>query len=180
MTRDEIKELYFNWMMDLVHDDRFSKKYSQLLRHLDNRDFEYMIPLDGNREEDGMDLRYRFGYEKSYNRTIITTFLNDRPCSILEMMVALAFRCEEHIMSDPEIGNRTGKWFWGMVFNLGLISMDNANYDPEYVNYVLDRFLNREYKANGEGGLFKVKRFRRDMRLVEIWYQMCWYLNEIS
>lgn len=38
----------------------------KLLRHLHNIDFQYMLPMDGNRAEDGIDLRYRFGYEKEY------------------------------------------------------------------------------------------------------------------
>ena len=34
------------------------------------------------------------------------------------------------------------------------------------------------YKRNGEGGLFTINRRGLDMRSVEIWYQMCWHLQE--
>ena len=95
------------------------------------------------------------------------------------MMIALAIRCEEHIMDDPDIGNRTGQWFWNMIVNLGLGSMTDAKFDENYTNMVIERFLNREYERNGDGGLFTVKHSRRDLRTVEIWYQMCWYLDEI-
>ena len=65
-----------------------------------------------------------------------------------------------------------------MVVSLGLGAMHDANYDPEYVDSVIDRFLDREYESNGEGGLFTVKHTNRDLRTVEIWCQMCWYLDE--
>jgi len=39
--------------------------------------------------------------------------------------------------------------------------------------------MDREYSYNGEGGLFAVQHPRRDMRTVELWWQMCWYINTI-
>ena len=95
------------------------------------------------------------------------------------MMVALAIRCEEHIMGDQDIGDRTGLWFWGMIENLGLLSMTDTAFNKRRVDEIIDIFLNREYKRNGEGGLFTVKNHRDDLRTVEIWYQLMWYLNEI-
>jgi hypothetical protein len=135
--------------------------------------------MDGNRAEDGIDLRYRFGYEQGYDSQTISTFLDNRPCSVLEMLIALAIRCEEHIMDDPDIGNRTGQWFWNMIINLGLGFMDDTKFDENYVKDVISRFLYRKYKRNGEGGLFTVEHCKNDLRTVEIWYQMCWYLDEV-
>ena len=42
----------------------------------------------------------------------------------------------------------------------------------------LDGFINRQYEANGEGGLFPLKGVCEDQREVEIWYQMNAYLYE--
>lgn len=181
MTKNELNKEYFEWMYQLVRKDGYSKRlsYRKLFTHLHDIEFTYIIRMDGNRAEDGIDLRYRFGYERQYNNTIIATYLNDRPCSVLEMLIALAIRCEEHIMDDPDIGNRTGQWFWNMISNLGLSSLDDTRFDSGYLNRVIARFLNREYKRNGEGGLFTVKNSKYDLRTVEIWYQMCWYLDEI-
>lgn len=181
MTNDELNNSYFEWMYRLISDERCPKRvtYHKLLRYLHDTDFAYTIPMDGNRAEDGIDLRYRFGYENSYEDRIIAACLDYRPCSILEMMVALAIRCEEHIMDDPDIGNRTGQWFWSMISNLGLKHMSDEKFDSEYVDSVISKFLNREYRRNGEGGLFKVENSRRDLRSAEIWYQMCWYLDDI-
>lgn len=181
MTKGELNNRYFKWMCQLISDRRYSggRSYHKLLRFLYSVDFRYTIPMDGNREAEGIDLRYRFGYENSYSTAIIVSYLNDRPCSVLEMMVALAIRCEESIMYDQDVGNRTSKWFWGMITNLGLGNMDDTGYDKYYTDQVIERFLNRDYKKNGEGGLFTVRHSGRDLRKVEIWYQMCWYLDEL-
>ena len=130
-----------------------------------------MLPLDENRLLDGLDLRFRFADENSY--------YIDGDCSVLEMMVALSLRCEEHIMSDDEIGNRTGRWFWEMIDNLGLESMYDDNFDKVYADKIIYRFLNREYEPNGDGGLFTVRNRNVDLRKVEIWYQLMWYLDEV-
>lgn len=177
-----IKDEYFEWMCGLIHDSRYAKhntSYRQLLRYLNDVDFTYTISMDDNRAGDGIDLRYRFGYEFGYEDPAIATYLDNRPCSVLEMMVALAVRCEEHIMSDPDIGDRTGQWFWSMIHSLGLDIMTDNQFDIYYVEEAVDRFLNREYERNGKGGLFTIKNCDRDMRSVEIWYQMCMYLNSI-
>lgn len=180
MTKNELNNLYFKWMHQLVCNNSYSKvSYKKLINHLHNVDFDYSIPTDGNRAEDGMDLRYRFGYEKNIDNAVIASYLDDRPCSVLEMMIALAIRCE-HIMENQDIGDRTGQWFWNMMVSLGLNSMTDSRYDRNYVNDVIHKFLNREYKRNGEGGLFTVKNYKHDLRTTEIWYQMCWYLEEID
>lgn len=177
--RDEIRNEYFEWIYSLVCDNRYSKaiSYRKLLMYLHNTEFVYSIPRDKNRAEDGIDLRYRFCYELGGIEDI-EAYL-DGPCSVLEMMIALSIRCEENIMDDPSFGNRTGQWFWGMIVNLSLGSMIDSRFDKLYVTEVIDRFLNREYEPNGKGGLFTIKNCDRDLRKVEIWYQLCWYLDEI-
>lgn len=181
MTRNELHKEYFEWMYQLVCNEKYTKRlsYRKLLTHLHDMDFTYIIGMDGNRAEDGIDLRYRFGYERQHNGPMIATYLDDRPCSVLEMLTALAIRCEEHIMDDPDIGDRTGQWFWSMISNLGLSSLNDASFDSIFLNQVITRFLNREYERNGEGGLFTVNNSKYDLRTVEIWYQMCWYLDDI-
>lgn len=180
MTRDELINEYFDWMCQFVSDKRYTggQPYRKLLSKLHNIDFTYTIDMDGNRAADGIDLRYRFGCECGYEDYIITSFLDDRPCSILEMMISLAIRCE-NIMEDPKTGNRTAQWFWEMISNLGLYEMCDYNFDRKYVENVIDIFLNRNYKRNGKGGLFIIKHPKRDLRTVEIWYQMNWYLDSI-
>lgn len=181
MTRNELNNAYFDWMYQLVYDERYSERlsYRKLLYLLYDIDFTYTISMDGNRYEDGIDLRYRFGYMNGYEGAMIAEYLDNRPCSVLEMMIALAIRLEEHIMDDPEVGNRTGQWFWNMITNLGLGSMDDAKFDKDYVTDIVHRFLNRDYERNGRGGLFTVEHCRYDLRNIEIWYQACWYLDSV-
>lgn len=182
MTKSELNNEYFEWLYNTVCDiDLYSKKrtYRKLLMHLHSVDFDYIMPMDGNRAENGTDLRYRFGYEHEYEGPMIASYLDDRPCSVLEMMVALALHCEEHIMYDPDEGNRTGRWFWDMVASLGLTRMNDLYFDRNYTDEVIERFLRRNFKRNGEGGLFTVQNVKYDMRTREIWYQLCDYVNEI-
>ena len=180
MTRDELINSYFEWMYQLVCNDEYSKSqsYRKLLYFLHDAEFFYDLPMDGNRACDGENLRYRFGRECGYSDPMIAECLDDRPCSVLEMMVALVIRCEEHIMEDDDEGDRTGQWFWEMIVNLGLGSMNDRKFDIHYVDRCIKRFLNRNYKRNGEGGLFTVNN-GQDLRNVEIWYQMHWHLNDI-
>ena len=178
--RDTVNNEYFDWMYNLMCGERYSKEisYKKLLMHLHRTEFIFSIPKDQNRAEDGIDLRHRFTHRCGYES--MTEYLNDRPCSVLEMMIALAIRCEENIMDNARLGDRTGQWFWGMIVNLGLGSMTDSRYNRDYVNEVLDRFLNRKYERNGKGGLFRIDNCARDLRKVEIWCQLCWYLDSIE
>ena len=180
--RNKINNEYFEWLFDLVCKDRYSKRgsYRNLLVRLHNTDFRYKILMDRNRGEDGISLRHRFilfnGYEDSYDS--VMRYL-DGPCSVLEMMIALGIRCEEDVMDDTRYGNRSGQWFWGMIRNLGLSSMTDDKFNERVVDDIVDRFLDRDYEPDGRGGLFRIRNCDRDLRKVEIWHQLMWYLDTI-
>ena len=182
MTRTNMDLEYFEWMFDLVCSGRYAKgiSYKKLLTYLHNTEFIYSIPNDNNRAEDGIDLRRRFVYE-CYLDDCFTDPRTELggPCTILEMMIALSINAEI-IMDDPRIGNRTGQWFWKMITNLGLGSMNDDHFDIHYVEDVVDTFLNREYEPDGRGGLFVIRRCDYDLRDIEIWVQLGWYLNSIT
>lgn len=185
MTRDDVLNNYFEWLYNIVCERRYPDdlSYRKLLMKLHNTDFSYPITLqkDKARAADGVDLRYRFAQETNRNQkeyNFITDCLNE-PCSMLEMMVALSLRIEETIMDDPTIGNRTSQWFWCMIANLGLGHMSDGRYDEKEVDYIIERFLNRDYEPNGKGGLFTIKNCEYDLRDVEIWTIMLWYLDSI-
>ncbi len=183
MTRDDIRNEYFEWLYGIVCGDRHSVAvtFRKLLIVLHGTEFRYYVSRDENKAVDGMDLRYRFAVVNNYGHlTDEVVEMLAGPCSILEMMVALAIHCEEDIMDDPAYGDRTRQWFWNMVVNLGLGAMTDYNFDKEYIYEVLDRFLNRNYAPDGRGGLFTVRGCDVDLRTVEIEYQMLWYLNTIT
>lgn len=182
MIEHGINADYFEWLYEGMCGNRYSKNvsYRKLLERLHNINFRYTIPNDRNRASDGKGLRYSFAVAEGCedNPEMITEYL-EGPCSVFEMMVALAQRCES-VMDDPKIGDRTGQWFWGMIANLGLNGMTDNRYDEQYVNDVIHRFLDREYEPNGKGGLFTIRNCEYDLRDVEIWYQLCWYLDTIT
>ena len=181
MKRPRIEDDYFEWMFEIVCRDRYegNVSYRKLLIYLHDREFTWTLPKDANRAEDGLDLRYQFAYDTGC--ACADGYL-DGPCSVLEMMIALAIKCEE-IMDDPKVGDRTGQWFWKMIHNLGLGGMIDSRFDSTEVEKVVTRFLNREYESNGVGGLFRVPSYTRlvpDLRRIEIWIQMLWYLDSIT
>ena len=179
MRLDLINSDYFAWMYERMCGDRFSRRVSfrKLLSYLHNTEFKYLLPMDENRAEDGTYLRYLFALD--YTSVSRADEYLDGPCSVLEMMIALSLKIEE-TMDDPLIGDRTAQWFWNMVVSLGLGSMNDDRFDEIYVNEVLATFLNREYEPNGKGGLFTIRGCREDLRDVDIWHQMCWYLDTIN
>lgn len=180
MTDFDISMDYFNWLYSLVCDDENSRQvsYRKLLYDLYSTPFRYSIAMDSNRAADGINLRYRYGTEHRIDLRIIASCLDISECSILEMMIALALRCEESIMSDPDYGNRTGQWFWNMIGSLHLGSQSDDHYNAKKVMDIIIRFLDRDYEPNGNGGLFTMENPPEDLRKIEIWYQMSWYLNE--
>lgn len=180
MYKDDVINAYFNWLYNTVCEGRFSDaiSYRKLLMYLHSVEFKYTRPKDDkNRAADGVYLRYRFSLE--YGDYGYISECLEGPCSVLEMMVALAIRCEENIMDDPRIGNRIGQWFWEMVVSLGLGSMSDDRFEIGYVASIVEQFLRRDYEPNGRGGLFTIKNCKYDLRYTDIWTQMCYFLNSI-
>lgn len=181
MKHESLKDEYFEWMCALISSPGCPNinRYCRLLNYLNSKEFIYILEMDGNRYADGIDLRYRFGHEMGYTSNNIALYLDDHKCTIFEMMVALSNRFEEETMSDPDYGDRTGLWFWTMVRSLGLDYMDDRNFNKTVADRIISGFINREYGRDGRGGLFTVPNCEHDLREVDIWYQMVYYLNTI-
>ena len=177
--KDRIQNEYFEWLCNIVCKGKFSKSisYKKLLTRLHDTYFTYTIPRDRNRAEDGIYMRYHFSID--CNCRDAEDYL-DGPCTVLEMMVGLAVRCEDQFMTNTEYGDRTSQWFWQMIVNLGLGGMTDDNYDRQEVDDIVWTFLNRRYDYDGKGGLFRVRDTKEDMRRLEIWYQLNRYLDTIT
>lgn len=180
---NDVSNAYFEWLCSLIGSTSRSA-YFKLLQFLHDTDFRYSISRDGNRYEDGINLRYQFSKASGYSQSMVASELGGKACSVLEMMVALAARCEDQIMSNSDFGDRTGIWFWAMVESLGLKGMTNRYFNKQHCQVVIDRFLDREYQPNGVGGLFHVDVIDEnlhfvDLRNYEIWYQAMCYLNSV-
>lgn len=176
-----ITRQYFEWMASIVIPD-FKKRieYSSLLETLDGEEFLPSMDMDYNRLNDGKGLRWRFGIDNGFGRASVSSYLDNKPCSMLEMMCALALRIEETIMLDPEIGDRTWFWFEEMVISLGLIDQTNTNFNHNWVIFKINMFNRRQYNPNGRGGLFTIDDMSVDLRNLEIWYQMNLYIKQVD
>ena len=164
-----MKVSYFNWLIGLVCSSAYKKSYMSLLSELFDIPFRFdaeIAPNDVYRMEAGSALQFEYAS--------ITGGYISRPCSVLEVMIALARKCENisGVLQSLD-------WFWMMIDNLGLSTMYERHFNADYVRAVIERFLNRDYSPNGSGGLFYIPGIKEDLRQVEIWYQMCWYQNYI-
>lgn len=170
------KERYLNYLIRLVDSDGLDP-YLPLLRQMHDTIFSEstakLIPNDDNRIIDGKMLRIRYceRYRMAYDEHIF-----DEPCSVLEMMVALA----DKINNQFGIKSR-GAWFWNMIVNLHLDLFDDRKYQDDYNEHVADILYGlkrRRYAYNGLGGLFPLNYPERDQRKIEIWSQVNAYLDE--
>ena len=178
---NELKNKYFDWIFKRVCNKKYThgRSYRKLCHALDNIEFTYTIPMDSNRYDDGVELRYRYGYDHNLDGAEIMHELDRFPCSVFEMMAALAIRCEEHIMADPELGDQTSLWFMEMISNLGLDYMSDEMFNEQEVDNAVARLLTRQYEPDGRGGLFITHDPDRDLRHVDIWYQAMWHLTDV-
>ena len=176
---NQVKNDYFEWLYNYVCKGRVNSNisYKKLFMLLHDIDFDFYMYNDLERARDGVDLRYRFAM--TINDEQVMDIL-DGPCSVLEMMVALAIRCEETIMDDTRYGDRTSQWFWRMMTNLGIGYMTDEEYVKELAVKKIYDFLERKYSPDGKGGLFYIKDCEEDLTTVEIWSQLCWYLEKYA
>jgi len=168
-----VDERYLAWLCGLIKDNsgRTSKIFrsEKMIRNLFDESFHYFVPNDDNRASDGTALRDE--YMDETGRTLVRYFYF-RPCSVLEMLIALSERMAFEIfnpMKEPD-PDRSG-CFWEII--------DNLKLKPNQSNTAIIHRLNcREYMESGLNGMFPLEDHREDQRAVEIWYQMMAYLNE--
>lgn len=178
---DQVKNDYFEWLYNYGCKSRINSEisYKKLFMLLHDTDFEFYIRGDLSRAMDGIDLRYRFANSKRKRNAIdLIPILDDRPCSVLEMILALAIRCEETIMADTRYGDRTTQWFWNMLNTIGIGYMTDDRFDEKIANEKIYKFMERQYNPNGKGGLFYIPNCKEDLTNEEIWTQLCWYLEQ--
>lgn len=177
--KDQVQNEYFEWLYNYACAGRVNNQvsYRKLFLLLHSIEFDFYIREDVNRAVDGIDLRTRFATVKGDERIID---ILDDACSILEMILALAIRCEETIMDNPQYGDRTRQWFWNMISNLGLHRFTDDNFNEKIILERVYNFMERRYEPNGRGGLFYIRNCEQDLRNIEIWSQLCLYLNNFD
>lgn len=176
---DDIWEAYGSWLIQ--HVGLKKRGYSKLFQRLHNTHFYYTHPMDSNRSVDGMCLRDVFLDEVDLHKNLIsfpTSSMGD--CSVLEMLVALAIRCDNEYIGDPK-NPRPDQFFWQMCENLGLDRFKNAGFSKKKeaeLDDILQNWMYRKHGSDGVGGLFPVKNPKNNHREIEIWKQMMEFLSE--
>lgn len=170
-AQQTLDEQYFLWLLSQIKQDTKSP-HIILFEQMYKKPFEWYIPNDDNRAEDGRLLREEFMYEVGIS--VDENWL-ELDCSILELVIALSNRVSFETGIEPTI------WFWELLGNLGLAEFSNLariRSSIKEINVILNTLNKREYEEDGYGGLFPLRNPGRDQRKVEIWYQMSAYLLE--
>lgn len=166
-----VDDQYLEWLYDQVLVRTRSGKgatYWKLLTQMHQTEFKWFVPNDGNRAEDGRDLRREWAEATD---TDAPRHWFEMECSFLEMLVALARRMCFEADETPQ------HWFWHLLENLGCESYhDGIRYSRGYVMKRMRVVMDRMYDMTGNGGLFPLRHPNEDQRRVELWYQMSAYL----
>lgn len=166
-----MRQRYLDWLNDIsTHGE-----YHELSECLHNIIFNPIMEMDCNRAEDGIELRYNFGYEFDIPQPEIAAELDTRPCSVLEMMVALCLKMDG-VVSDYE-ESLVPLYFEVMLDGLHLREYVDGNFYEEDVKERIETFMQRDYFEDGDGGLFYIDPPPGDMRKMEIWEQAMWFLS---
>lgn len=152
-----MNELYFRKLKDLILPAPKDRRYNLLLNKLYSEEFRPVLQRDENRACDGLSLREACDCSDA------------RPCSLLEMLIALAGRFDGNSGFDREEAYIN---FWLMMRNIGLDYYDDSRYSEREVWSILKILQDRTYDFNGNGGLFPLKYPKKDQRNVELWDQM--------
>lgn len=142
-----------------------------LFRQLFSTEFVWFVPNDDNRAEDGRALRSEWATQTGVEPDPEWLSLG---CSFLEMLIGLSRR-----LNFETDGGAHGveNWFWHLINNLGLTGYhDRSNFKSEDVEDITSAVIWRTYDRYGNGGLFPLRRSRKDQRQIEIWYQLSEYL----
>lgn len=170
---------YFEWLykhIGAVSNRNPARSYWNLARKLYTTEFVWLVANDDNRVEDGKDLRYEFMDEQGSGIEVDTEWLS-LGCSVLEMLIALSRRGSFQTDEEP------GVWFRRFITNLGFEMYTDVNYtevSEKNVDKILEKFIYRNYRMNGQGGLFPLRKSSTDQTKVELWYQMSAYIIENS
>lgn len=162
---------YLEWLIGNVTDELSAAvggSYSRLFDKLYRTEFVVILPFDENRLLDGLLLR------EKYNGPV-----DIGPCSVLEVLISLAHRCEDQIMHNNDIGERSGEWFWEMLANMGLGVYSDDRYNEQDVDDILRKFLFHDYNDKDTlGCAFRSSEYP-DLSSFELWQQMNFHLNDL-
>lgn len=183
---NNLSELYLVWLINLINADNYKgKSYIKLCSLLNKVPFEPVIKLDENRLSDVQSL-LRETYIQSQSDWYRLT--NDDimelptwPVSFLELIISLAMRMDLDFMREINGIDNTRIYFWVLVRNLGILEFDDEHWGEDAIISIVNRLnivQDRKYDFNGNGGLFPLENAEMDQRNVQIWNQLCQFVNQ--
>lgn len=189
MTKtNNLSELYLNWLLRLINADNYQgKSYIKLCSLLNKIPFNPIMKLDINRNSDVQSLlRETYIQSQSDWYRLNEQFdeimeLPTWPVSFLELIISLAMRIDLDFMREINGIDNTRIYFWVLVRNLGFLSFDDENWNEDAIISVVNRLnivQERKYDFNGNGGLFPLENAEMDQRNVQIWNQLCQFVNQ--
>ena len=134
---------YKDWLISLVDtpENDFRRYYTKLMNDLFDKDYPWMRGHNGDRFDDGIELRSRYDIYVRDGETHVIKTLSGKPCSILECLVALFNRYSDSVLTDPGDPSVAPELFYDALNGLELLFFDDSRYDFEAVNDILDQFL---------------------------------------
>lgn len=168
-----LDEEYLAWLYARIGsttETRKTRTYWSLCRQLYHKEFVWLIANDDNRVEDGRYLRYQFLEEARLHHVDVNWM--GQSCSTLELLIGLANRLA--FLTDRDVAH----WFWEMLNNLNLSGYNDRNYHEQEIEDIVDTLMWRNYRRDGQGGLFPMQNPAEDQRKVELWYQMNSYIQD--
>jgi len=176
-TRPKIWYDYGDWLIKQIKFDK--KRYYKLIKHLHDIPFEWSkeVDFDENRAMDGTYNRYYFFKEIGIRDSDFNF-----PCSILEMLVGFSLKIAIEWLgySENDMDDHSDWIFWMFLKNLKLNLLDDEHYSDKKCDEIIGKFVLREYKNDGIGSLFPLKRAVKDYNKIEIWKQMNIFLTQFD
>jgi hypothetical protein len=165
--KNQIEQQYFEWLISQIN-VQGTRTFYDLFEVLFTIEFDWTVPHDKNRVQDGLDLRTEFFNGKKI-------YLNKR-ATVLEVLIALSRRLAFIA------GGRAEDWAWQLLTNLRLNKMTDpfTENKARKVNNIIEALIWRQYREDGFGGFFPLNWPDQDQTQVEVWYQMQKYVSEIQ
>ena len=166
-------DAYFEWLVERTG----CETYRGLLDILFHIPFWYSIAMDANRAEDGLYLRVLYGDQHDCTIEHLAG-----SCSVLEFLIALSDRVDQLTSYEHD----PAYWFSYFLNNTKLDKYTDEYFDTHILYDIecdvddrLHILLDHRYRYDGSnGGLFVCHKPEHDMRRVEVWWQMQYWLIE--
>lgn len=167
-------DIYYQWLNDLVCSEE-ADNYGILLATLNAMPYTYVVECDSNRKWDGLYLRNIFYDDHEECEGMLT-----HDCTLFEMLVGLANRMASDVFAD--LGKSSSNWFWEFMNNLGADYYTDDILETvegrDDLLKLLRNFMNRQYKDSKSGNIFVFEKEPKDLKSIELWYQMHFYIEE--